>query len=149
TRQIRLRIDRLIINAHFVMQVRSCRSTCRTNQTNRLTLSDALAYCDIDLGKVSVASRKAIAVIDIDNLTVTTLPSRDGYAAAASKLDGRPVHCIDVLTFMIFKTTATERIPPSTNAAFELAENRPDCGSRAMKPDERFVHAHLVLEFRS
>src|SRR6266498_818621 len=43
------RIDGLIVDAHFVMEVRAGRSSSRANQSDSLTTGDGLAHAYIDL----------------------------------------------------------------------------------------------------
>src|SRR5712691_449586 len=126
TWQILLWIHGLIVDAHFVMQVRAGRTTGRAHQPDGLSAHHRVANANVDPGQVAIARRQPIAMIDIDDVAVAALPSRDGHFAGGGNLDRSAVRRINVLPFVILVTTTTERIPPSTDTAFKLSRHRPN-----------------------
>ena len=107
------------------MKMRSSRPPRRSNQSNRLTASDRLSDRDIDLRKVPVTRGQAGAVIYINHISIASLPARNGHCAARGDLHRSSVGSIDVLSFVIFKTTSSEWIPSAADSAFELTQNWP------------------------
>ena len=65
-------------------------------------------------------------MVDIDHVAITALAAGDGYFAAGRDRHGRAVRRINVLTLMIFVSATAERIPAAADAAFKLADDRPN-----------------------
>src|SRR2546429_8762613 len=96
---------------------------------------------------MSVPGGQASAVIDIDNVAITSLATGDDHSSRSSDLDRRAVGGINVLTFVIFKAPAPEWIPSAANSAFQLTHHRPNGRNHAVLTQEGLVHSHIALEF--
>src|ERR1700694_2580577 len=91
TRQILFWIHGLVVDAHFVMQVRPRRTTGRAHQPDSLSARYRVANANFDLRQVAITSRQPVAMVDIDDVAVTALPSRDGHFARSGNLNGSAV----------------------------------------------------------
>src|ERR1044072_8844902 len=72
-----LRIDRVAVDARFVVQVRSGRASRRADLADDLSDADRLPDLDVDLRQMRIARREAVAVIDFDHLAVAAVPAAD------------------------------------------------------------------------
>src|SRR5207247_5485524 len=81
------RIHHLIVDAHFVVKVRSCGSARRSDESDGLPARNRLSHSDIDLRKMAVTSGKPSTVIDVDDVAIAALPSGDSHFAAGGDLN--------------------------------------------------------------
>src|SRR5262245_13238978 len=65
-----LRIDRVAVDARLIVQMRPGRAAGRADLADGLTHSDLLADLHVDFGQMAVARRKAVAVVDFDQIAV-------------------------------------------------------------------------------
>ena len=89
--QVLQRINRLIVDSHFVMEVRAGGSTSRANFPNKFTPLYLLSLGNAELGHVPIMGGKAAAVVDHHQLAVTILPTSEGNSAAGAG-DNRVAH---------------------------------------------------------
>src|SRR5437762_9881968 len=76
-----LRINSLAVDAGFVVQMRTGRTSRRTDEPDHLADLHDLADLDIDLGEMAVAGRKSVAVINLDHAAVTAGPAGRDHLA--------------------------------------------------------------------
>src|SRR5437879_3787503 len=107
------------------MQVRTRRTSGRAHQSDRLSTQHGVTNPNVDFRQVTITGRQAVAMIDIDDVAITALPSGDSHFARGRNLHRRAVGRIDVLTLMIFQATASKRIAPSADAAFKFPDDGP------------------------
>ena len=121
-RQVRSGVNRLVVDAYFVVDVRACGATRRADLANHVAARDVLPHLDIYVREMAVARRQSVAVIYDDDLAVTALASGEGDDAVGCGDDSRAVVCGDVLSGMKFRTIASERIAavaePISQSAF-------------------------------
>src|SRR5436189_3352486 len=130
------------------MQVRSGRSARRTDETNNVASAYGLPDGDVNLREVPVTRRHAAAVIDIDYVPIASLPAGNRDLSGRRNFNWSAPGCVDVLAFVIFMAAARKRIATAADTTLKPAEDRPDRWNYATRPQEVFIHAHLVLEFR-
>src|SRR5690606_14654154 len=70
-----LRIDRIAIDAGFVMQMRPGGAAGGADVANGLADADALADLDANGGEVAVAGGEAVAMVDLDHAAVAAVPA--------------------------------------------------------------------------
>lgn len=70
------------------MKVSTRGTTCRTHDTNKLTLLDVLSIFDSEFTQVSVASHPTVAVGDVDMVAVSIATRNDSNGSASRSEDG-------------------------------------------------------------
>src|SRR5205085_35367 len=96
-RQVSERINRRVVNAHLVVQVRPRRATGRADAPQWFAARDLLPDGRLDLRQVAVARRQAVAVIDLDELPIAVLPTGESDRAVGCGDHGRARRGRDVL----------------------------------------------------
>src|SRR5436309_11509537 len=119
------------------MQVRSGRTTGRTDETDHVASVYGLAHGNINLRQVTISRGQAAAVIDIDDVSITTLPTGNGHFACRGDFNGSSVGRVDILSFVILVAAAGEWIASTTDTTLESSEDRPNRGHHAARAQER------------
>src|SRR3546814_10074316 len=83
----RHRIDGFAIDTNFIMKVAARRATSRTHQADDLPASYALVRLHNQLGHMTIAGRNAVAMIDFDQIAITSGPSGPADDAVRSGID--------------------------------------------------------------
>src|SRR5262249_59341414 len=71
-----LRVHRFAGDPRLIVQMRAGRATGRAHASDDLAGAHALAFLDVDRGKVAVAGREPVAMVDLDHLAVAAAPPR-------------------------------------------------------------------------
>src|SRR5712672_3248550 len=108
------------------MQVRAGRATGRADETDDVASVYGLAHGNVNLRQVTISRRQAAAVIDIDHVSIATLPTGDGHFACRGDFNGSSVGRVDILSFVILVAAIVECIAATTDTALESSENRPN-----------------------
>src|SRR5579864_4084932 len=70
--QVLVRIDRCVVDADLVMQVRPCGAAAEANVSDHIATIDVLARPDCVARQVTVAGADPVAMIDHDGLAIST-----------------------------------------------------------------------------
>src|SRR5207302_6581629 len=115
------RIDWLIVDSYFIVQVWPSRSTGRAHATDELAPVHSLSERDIKFREVSIPSGQASAVIDFDEPAIAVLPAGKNHFAPCSRDDGRAPRNNNVLPGVKFVRAAAERIAPPSKTTLEFS----------------------------
>lgn len=92
------RIDRAIVDAQFVMEMRAGRASGRADVTDNLSAINLIADLSIYFRKMSVTRRQTVAVVDLDHVSVTALPAGFRNDAVCRSDDRIAALAVDVQT---------------------------------------------------
>src|SRR5215212_9149795 len=96
------------------------------DQTQFFAATNLLTRLDFQLGKVAVARRQTVAVVDDDRLPVTVLPAGLDDRSVGGREDGRAVRGGDVLPGVELGAAAAKRVAAVAEAVRGLALDGPD-----------------------
>src|SRR6476469_4877849 len=102
------------------------RAASRAHATNELPSRNRLGLGYVDVRQVAITSGKAASMINNNQLPVSILPTNEGHSTAGAGHSRVAGFSVDVLTGMKLIRTATERIPPSAETAFQVPHYGPD-----------------------
>ncbi len=117
--EILQRIDRLIIDAHFVVKVRPGRATGRSNLPQELPSLNQLTNRSGKRGKVTITRRETAAMIDNHELTITVLPAGECHGAVGAGNHWCAPLSLDVLAGVKLIGAPAKRIPPAPKPTLE------------------------------
>src|SRR3984885_560410 len=131
--QVLVRIHGRVIDADFVVQVRSGGAPAGADVADGVATMNLLPGGDRKAGKVAVAGGDPVAVIQHDGLAISAKEvGEDDYAV------GRSNHCVAVRAANINPAMkcalSVERIDALSEASCDLAFNRPEVG-RGVRPE--------------
>src|SRR5882762_8276835 len=76
--EILVGIDRSVVDANFVVKVRTSGTSAQADVADGVAAMDLLSGSDCKTGKVAVAGRDAVAMVHGDELAVSALELREG-----------------------------------------------------------------------
>src|SRR5271157_6106610 len=76
--QVFVRVDRRIVNSHFVVQVRSGAASAHSDVSDHLPLAHRLPIRHREAGQMSVASGYSVSVINLDQAPIPTIEAGIG-----------------------------------------------------------------------
>ena len=121
-------IDRSVVDANFVVEVRSGGASAEANVADGVAAMNLLAGCDRETGKVAVAGGDAVAMIHHDELAVSAEEVRESDYAIGGRDDRVAVGAADIHA-AVKRALAVERIDALPKAGGDLAIDRPKVGS--------------------
>ena len=127
--KIFIRIDRRVVNANLVVEVRSCRPSAEADITDGIAPMHVLTGGDGEAGKMAVTGGDSVAVIDHEGLTVPAHEIGERNDAIGGGDDRVAVIAADIYA-AVKCPLAVERIDALTEASRNLAFNRPEIRSR-------------------
>jgi len=89
-------VNRRLVNAHFIMEVRPRRLASHTDRSDNLAFLDFLSANDINPPEVSVLSCDAISMVHKDLVPITGLTFREQNDAVGGYLNFGAGRCRDV-----------------------------------------------------
>src|ERR1700733_1052446 len=122
--KILIRINRRVVNANFVVEVWSCRSSAEADITDGIAPMDVLTGGDGEAGKMAVTGGDSVAVIDHEGLAVSAHEIGERDTAIGRGDDRVAIIAADIYAAVKCPLTV-ERIDALTKASRNLAFNRP------------------------
>src|ERR1051326_468473 len=127
--QVLVRIDRSVVDANFVVEVRTGRAAALADIADHVAAIHSLSSCDRIAGKVAVPGADAIAVVDDDGLAVAAHHLGDRHDAIRRGNNPGAVAAADIHAAMEC-AFPVERVNALAEAAGDLAFDGPQVGSR-------------------
>src|SRR5215218_4859845 len=128
--------------------MRPRRAPSGADQTQFFAATNLLTRLDFQLGKVAVARRQTVAVVDDDRLPVAVLPAGLDDAAVGGRKDGRAVRGGDVLPGVELGAAPAERVAAVAEAVGRFALDGPDGGDARPLLERRLVDLQVHFEPR-
>src|ERR1700677_637321 len=138
-----MRVDRRIVDANFVVQVRARGSPAVTDIADHFTTNHLLARDDCKARHVSVDRLNPVAVIDDDLAAIAVRHFSRLYSAIARSANGKPIRRADVDTGMEFALAiAQDRVFALAKATCDWSHDGPQrwnigsCVEIASRPEQ-------------
>src|SRR5690242_9164255 len=77
-----LRVDRGVIDARLVVEMRPGRASGRSDQADHLACGDVFAGLHQNFRQMPIAGRNAVEMVDLDHVSITALPTGNCNFAA-------------------------------------------------------------------
>ena len=134
--KIFIRINRRVVDAHLVMEVRPGGTATEADITDRIATMDVLTGRDGKAGKMAVARCDAVAVIDDDELSVSAHEIRKGDYAIRRSHDRVAVVAANIHP-AVKRALTVERVDALAEAGRYLAIHWPKVGKRNSRETSR------------
>src|ERR1700688_261636 len=126
--QILVRIDGSVVNANFVVKMRTSRASAEANIADRVPTVDLLSGRDREAGKVAITSRNTMAMIHHDELAVSAHEISESNYAIGRCIDRVAVTAADIYP-TVKRAFPVEGINPLTESGGDLPIDRPQVRS--------------------
>src|ERR1043165_56203 len=144
--QVRQRVHCLVVDADFIVKMRTCGPSGWTDLAKQLSPRDGLIKLNVDMRKMTITRRQTTAMVHNHELSIPILPTDKRHATRRTGNDRRAKRRLDILTGMKLPTRTTKRIPPSAQPTFKRPLDGPQRRRVATLSQNRFIGPHIFLE---